>query len=401
MPHTTFFLSINDTPIAENDAIWNRTLPITPHEVVHPEASGRESAITYGAYFTAIRRFIERDRFSILTRAIRDRTGQTVAARDLGTINISLEKHGHFYHPARLTVDADGRQLYFVVNVAVTTIGRTYIQNDFANIRSLNHRYPYQFLPRVYSSGSELLPDGSHRVVLFIGQWLDGYHEFHLSGMPAEGNDRLLVWDSLKGAHRLSEQVRSEVYRRAAQILTAYYNLETFEQIFSWHHAAGDFVVKTEGQHVKVRLITVRKYAPLFDGTGTDAQTIIQALLIFLLNLTVKMRLDRLDGMGAMTWAGDAAVTATLDGFFDGLFLQVYSDRIPAELPDLFAAYLKALTAVDLNDMFAAVFERTFSQTFERKMIRKHIKHHGDTLHKAIGRLPSYKGVNPNMKCMD
>jgi hypothetical protein len=388
MPHTTFFLSANDTPILEDDPIWRAPLPLTPQKVVAADAPGKDSAITYGVYFTAIRRFIEQDRFSNLTCAIRDLTGQTVLARDLGTINICLEKHGQFYHPARLTVDADGRQASFVVNVAVTAIGRSYLHKDFVNIRALNNRFPYRFLPQVYSSGAVLLPDRSYQVEMFIGQWLAGYHEFHLSGIPAEGNDRLLVWDSLNGAHRLSDQTRCDVYRQAAQILTAYYNLETFEQVFSWHHAAGDFIVKNEGQNVKVRLITVRKYAPLFDGTGTDAQTIFQALLIFLLNLTVKMRLDRLDGVGAMAWAGDDTVAATLDGFFGGLLLQLGSDRIPAELPDIFVAYLKSLTAAEFNDLLAAVFERTFRQTPESKMIRKHLKHHGLTLCKAIDLLP-------------
>ena len=392
MPQTTFFLFANDAPITENDPVWNRALPTTPHEILHPDATGRDSTTTYGAYFTAIRSFIERDRFSNLACAIRDQTGQNVTARDLGAINIYLEKHGQFYHPARLTVDVDGRQLYFVVNVAVAAIGRSYLPKDFVNIRSLNHRFPYQFLPQVYSSGSELLPDGSNRVEMFIGQWLAGYHEFHLSGNPAEGNDRLLVWDSLNGARRLSKQVRCDVYRQAAQILTAYYDLETFEQVFSWHHAAGDFIVKAEGQNVKVRLITVRKYAPLFDGTGTDAETIIQALLIFLLNLTLKMRLDRLDGVGAMAWAGDAAVAATLDGFFEGLLLQVESDRIPEELPDVFAVYLKSLTGAEFNDLLEAVFERSFRQVSESKMIRNHLKHHGETLYRAINLLPRKRG---------
>ena len=395
MPHFLFYLSASKIPVSESDPFWTRPLPLTPHPGFRPDGSGKESAVTYGEYFSAVRRFIERERFSNLIMAVRACTGRSVAVRLLGPINIYLEKHGQFYHPARLTVKADGTQLSFVVNVAVTTIGRSYLRNDFDNIKLLNRRYPNRFLPQVYANGAMLLFEPSHRMTMFLGQWLDGYHEFHLSGEPAEGNDRLLVWNTLQGAHRLSSQVRCDVYRQAAKILTTYYNLETFEQVFSWHHAAGDFIVKADGRNIDLRLITVRKYAPLFDGMGTDARTIIQALLVFLLNLTVKMRLDRLDGVGAAAWASDDAVAATLNGFFDGLFLQVDSDRIPAELPDVFATYLKSLTAAELQDVLDAVFERNFRQTSESEMIRKHLKHHGDTLLAAIRRWPRNRDSTP------
>ena len=365
--------------------MWIRSLPHSPPSVADADSPHKDSAISYGEYFTAIRRFIEQDRFSRLTGAVLKRTGESVTARDLKDIKITLEKHGQFYHPSRLAVTVGGRQVSFFVNLAVTPTGRTYLRADVENIRRLNRKFPYRFLPQVYASGKVVLSGPSHVVEIFLGQWLDGFHEFHLSGMPLEGNDCVLVWDPSRGAIRVSDNARREVYRQAAKILTAYYNLETFEQVFSWHHAAGDFIVSTEGQNVKVRLITIRKYAPLFEGTQADMETIIQALLVFLISLTIKMRLDRLDGVGALAWAEDAAVGATLRGVYDGLKLQVDNHRIPAELLDIVMAYLKSQTTGDLDEWLEAIYDRAFRQIPESNLILKNLRHHGQTLFKAIG----------------
>ena len=94
-------------------------------------------------------------------------------------------------------------------------------------------------------------------MAMFLGEWFSGFNEFHLSRDPATGQGRILVWDYGAGDFFLSPEQAAGVYKEAAKILTAYYNLETFEQIFSWHHAAGDFVLKLEKGRMKVRLITV------------------------------------------------------------------------------------------------------------------------------------------------
>ena len=401
MPHFTFSISANETSVDVSDPLWSRPLPLSRHQGIGLDASDSDATITYSEYFTAVQQFIKQQRLADLILAVQNGMGQSVALPDLDNIHVYLEKHGQFYHPARLVVDVFGRRLSFVVNVAVTPIGRSYLRKDFDNIRTLNRRFPYRFLPQVYAHGVVFLgSQHAQRMEMFLGQWLDEFHEFHLSGEPVAGNNRLLVWDTRQGAQRLSTEARRDVYRQAAQILTAYYNLETFEQISSWHHAAGDFIVKSDGHRLDVRLITVREYAPIIDATGSDAETVVQALLLFLLNLSIKMRLDRRDGVGAITWASEDAVAATLNGFIDGLFLQVENDRIPGELVVFFAAYLKSLTAIEFSDVLDAVFERTFKQTHESDTIRQQLKPHAQSLFNSIAGLKE-RGINPNMKCMD
>jgi hypothetical protein len=380
-----FHLPASQSPIDEHHRLWRYGLPLTPLQVDHPKTPGSDSTITYGDYFTAIKHFIERNDYTDLIRAVNDCIGRSVTERDLGTLHVTLEKHGQYYHPARLTVDVQGRLLSFVINVAVTPIGCSFLRQDFENIRLLNHRYPYPYLPQVYahgtaSAGSNHISD----IEMFLGQWLDGFLEFHLSGEPIIGNDQLLVWDPKTGAQRLSDFDRIQVYRKAAQILTTYYNLETFEQIFAWHHAAGDFVLRADGQYIEVRLVTVRNYRPLFEGLGNDIDVMIHALLFFLLNLSVKMRLDRIDGVGEFVWANEDIVAATLNGFLEGLFLQVESERIPRELIGFFVDYMKSLTNGELNERLNAIFEKTFKHTPEGRMIRRELNRHTESLFKAI-----------------
>lgn len=363
-------------------------LPRGPADIVKSGEPAGGAVVTYGDYFTAVHRFLEGDRFNALTGALKKRVGVSVTAADLGTVRIYLEKHGHYYHPARVTVAAAKLRPAFVVNVAVTKIGRSYLRQDFGNLRLLNDRFSYRFLPQVYCFGEAALPVCSRRLEMFLGEWLEGYHEFHLSGEPAEKNNRLVVWDPVQGAHPLSKRQRFDIYRQAALIMTAYYDLETFEQIFSWHNAAGDFIVKTDGDQIDLRLITVRKYAPLFADVSRDADTILHALLVFLFNLSIRIRLDRLDGVGPFGWADDDVVVAVLNGFFDGLSLQVRFGRIPTELPDLFAGYLKALSSDDCDTLLEGVVRRMNCHPSEKALIRKHVRHHGEKLTQAIDRLP-------------
>jgi hypothetical protein len=387
-PRVSYFLASDDRPVAENSPRWRMPLPLSPAGRAGSGGPAAGAEVTYGDYFTAVHRFLESEGFIALTGALRESLGQSMTAADLGPIRIYLEKHGHFYHPARITVAVANRRPAFVVNVAVTKIGRTYLEADFGNIRLLNNRFPYRFLPQVYCRGGAALPGRSRRLEMFLGEWQEGYHEFHLSGTQADMNSRLVLWDPVKGARPLSNLQRVAIYRQIALILTAYYDLETFEQIFSWHNAAGDFIVKTDGGKIDLRLITVRKYAPLLADVSGDVDTILQAMLIFWLNLSIRIRLDRLDGAGEFGWADDDMVEAALNGFFDGLALQVRFGRIPKELPDVFAGYLKALASDDRDTLLEGVAGCLKCHPSEKALIRKYLKRHGEKMTQAIDGMP-------------
>ena len=204
-----------------------------------------------------------------------------------------------------------------------------------------------------------------------------------------------MVWNDARGRFFLSAGQTKTLYAQVSKILTAYYNLESFEQIFSWHHAAGDFIVKTENEKLELRLVTVRRYAAIFENqknTQTapgDPQRILQVLLIFFLSLSIHMRLDRLDGIGEMVWSDRVAVDATLIGFLEALSKKPDVPSLPDSPLACFIAYMTSCTAGDLIDLTEAIVNRFNPQMPELTLIKKNIHPHVETLHGSIKQILS------------
>ena len=336
-----------------------------------------------GDLFEAVRVFLEEAPHHRLADAVSRRIRRSISSADLEFVDIFLEKHGHYYHPVRVETAICGRVLRFVVNAAVSTAGRAMIAKDFNNIQKINCRLPYRLLPHVSHLGKVRSDAVRPEWILFLGQWLDGYHEFHLRRFSAYGSIAMVVWDPRRGCIRLTAEQTAAVYRRAARILTAAYDLPTSEHIGAWHHAAGDFVLSTEPAF-DMKLVTVRQYRPLLSGALDDIETVFHALLLFLLSLSVRTRIDRENGTGDLLWAEEPAVAATLDGFFAGLDLQARHERIPETLPSLFRAYLKEMTGEDLTDLLAAAVDRLVTTEAEAALARRHLDRHAQAMQAAI-----------------
>ncbi len=149
---------------------------------------------------------------------------------------------------------------------------------------------------------------------------------------PREARHRTILWDTDHGYAFLSDHEAAQIYYKASFILTTFYDPETFEEIFPWHHASGDFVASRENGQMACKLITVRQYAPRLEFYECSPENQVTALLLFLANLTIRMRLDRLDGVGDIVWAGDHSVEATIRGFVDALGRKVEDQTCNQEL---------------------------------------------------------------------
>jgi hypothetical protein len=189
----------------------------------------------------------------------------------------------------------------------------------------------------------------------------------------------MALWDSARGRYSLSELQAREIYRQAATILTMYYDVETFEQIFPWHHAAGDFVVQADKKSIEVRLITARQYAPMLEPSGGVSAH--EALLFFLLNLSLRMRLDRFDGVGPVAWADDACVDATVEGFIEGLRVKKRQRWISKHFLDEFVKHIRTFTEKDLEDRLEALVGACDQSAPDIPVIRNHLKRHASNLH--------------------
>lgn len=304
-------------------------------------------SLSHGAYLWAIAKFV----------AKHVKRMESIVGGAITTIDVISEKHGSDYHPARLEVASDAGSRSLVVNVALTERGRARLTHEIEVIRLLAARGDRRFLPEVYFCGEQQTTgEGGCSVLLemFIGEWLEGFHEFHLTSHPGSRLRPIAVWDTDKGTTFISEQDAKEIYRQAAFVLTYYYDIDTFAEIYPWHHAAGDFVVSRSDGKIDVRLISARQYAPRI-GPANALKNRIAGLLLFFVNLTVRMRLDRLDGVGEIAWAGDYCLDGAIQGFFEAMRERASCDR---GVSQMWASALKV--AADMSpDGWAEVFSFT------------------------------------------
>jgi hypothetical protein len=384
-PHFSYYLYSNPTPVDSNHAVWRQPLPLSRH------FSGKkdEISISYADYFGAVRIFFENRGLEILSRAVTRTLQQTVTPEDIREIRIRLEKHGEFYHPARIEVPVGQQSIFLVLNVAVSATGLRTINEEYRSLKRLNDGFPLSFLPKVYGFG-EVVTGGNRKLSMFLAQWFQGYNEFHLSKDLSDNSEKISVWDEAGSRFFLSAEQQAEICRQAAKILAYYYNVETFEQIFAWHHAAGDFVLRIDSNVVDLKLVTVRRYAPLLqdlnrpENGDKGPETILQALLLFFLGLSIRMRLDRLDGVGDITWADARVVPAILEGFFEGLTLKPQIPELPEAIDQCFGYYLSVCSQEDLFELTAAVANEFDPRSAETPIVRQHLKEHVDSLYRSL-----------------
>ncbi|MBA3027871.1 MAG: hypothetical protein FP816_03535 [Desulfobacteraceae bacterium] len=374
-----YFIASLENPVTLQNPIHDLDLPLNRHQDSSQKIT-LESSITYGEYFKAITVFLSRDRFESLIGAVKACFGYSLEETGMDEIRVFLMKHGEFYHPAKVEIYSGVECFNFVVNVAVSKNGLEYIEAEFGNLKAMEELYPYAFIPRVFDSGGAW----SGRDVwipMFLGEWFEGFHEFHYSEKQGNEDPGLRIWDDRQGPYFLDEVGALDIFTRASAILTSYYDFFSSRHIAAWHHAAGDFVVCFQENITTVKLITVRQYIPLVRMDEPDLGSLLDAMVLFFLNLSVRMRLDRLDGVKDTFWIGEPAVMGAVKGFFSGLGNQISSKTMPEELVAGFKAYLGSFKPEDLLDWSRDMVERLFKDNPDLEIIKSHLEAHVLLLH--------------------
>jgi hypothetical protein len=313
--------------------------------------------MTYRDYLQGIEAFILQnwDRF---VEAVSEQAAEPVNNIDL--IEIVAEKHGSDYHPARIRVGSEGRIFCLVVNVAITDRGKDRVHRDYRWLETFRTQFQKHFVPRTYFLARQTVADingNETDLVMFLAEWFEGYHEFHLSRDLAQNNLGIVVWNMDQGYSFLPEAKCWEVYRQVAFILTYYYDVSAFREVFPWHHASGDFVVRLSDEALDVRMITIRQYEPRAVFQEDAAENALTAITIFLANLTLRMRLDRLDGVGDVAWAPDYCAKATVQGFADAMKEKVIQGYCYQQLSDDLFGALVAMSPVDWAELYQLVVQ--------------------------------------------
>jgi hypothetical protein len=324
-----------------------------------------------------------RDYFQSIERFILD---NPLVPDPIDQILIRSEKHGTLYHVASVEITGHGIRRKFAVSTAFSEPRRKLLLHEYETMKYLNQQFSYDYIPKVYLASEAQCsnPKGNETVVMSVSEWLEGYHEWHLTEDQG-GKQAVLIWDMEEGNRTASFEEGRGIFREASKILTLYYDPKTYRQIYPWHHAAGDFVVKGASAGVEVKLTTARNYLPLISFPTKTATNRVTALVAFLLNMTVQVRLDRLGGVGEPVWAQEEFVSPCLEGFFGALQTMKAEGRYDwGEGPDLLAL-LKRFSTEELHTLYAPLMESYREEKPEDfKVIEKNLEGHIATLWRAL-----------------
>ncbi len=372
-----YYIPGKEGPVEPGSSLWETPLSGEKNAQSSKDylKDSSQKSITIGQYFNSASTFLSREDYCFLKIGVADCLKTKIEKAQIRGISISLEKHGAFYHPIKVSVHLMNLPTaHFVLNGAVSQQGLLLVENEYQLLRNLSIEYGVSKIPKVFGSGVQKV-DG-HIGGFFIGQWFEGFQEFHVTNTPK--GKKIILWGSDKKDTILSFPKAARIYEKISTILTQFYNIETFEQIFPWHHAAGDFIVQPVGDDFDVKLITVRGYANLseFDETGqTNQAFILPALLFFFLNLSLRMQIDRIDGTGEVEFLGDEVLKATIKGFLEAL-----DDKTTQyDLGDLRSGFTSFFKQFDI-DQIVAICERiieSYNQNAsELSVIKRKIFHH-------------------------
>lgn len=369
-------------------------IPVDEHKLDLP-LEGDTLRTPYRVYFHSIKSFLAQKDFQHLLTAAGEKLERNIPLREVNEIIVSSEKHGLLYHPASIELILQQDKAKFCLNVAVSDSGKTWLQEEISILQKLNRKFNPSFLPRAYYWGNQ------NSMLFLLEDWFEGYHEFHIT--LEEGEKRLKLWEFGTGYKNLSQEQTFEIYKQASKILTLYYDFNDFKEIYPWHHAAGDFVVKIEddknptippllkgrdggfsGEKTDVRLTTARRYEPLLDYTQ-DINPLL-ALFYFFLNLSIRMRLDRTDGVGEIIWADNSCVESTVTGFFEALKSKEDMNDFPG-LAEEFSRLVRSFGKEELTDTFKPLTD-LYQGSEDLPIIVNNLKDHVEELYVTLQTLP-------------
>jgi len=218
MPTIDYFLATSRHPIDDRHPLWRQPLPTRRlGGAAGKPAPPKDEPFSYGSYFQAVVRFCEASGWRRLLLAPSQTLATPMTEQDLQHVSIYLEKDGAFYHPARLALTVDGQSLSMVVNVATSRLGKQALLQETHALERLNKEHPFEWFPAVYAIEDKTPP-------MFLGDWFDGFHEFHLTREKEVDELKMVVWDGSDSPHLISDEQGAEVYRAMAMILAACYD---------------------------------------------------------------------------------------------------------------------------------------------------------------------------------
>ncbi len=387
-PDISFYMPGHNGRVGPGTPLWE--MPLSGKHTADSSFQNPCDPFTVGEYFLAAQNFLITDNGEMLCRAVR-----SLAETDgrIQSLAISLEKHGAFYHPLKITIATQNCScLHLVLNGAVKEPGLGLIKTEYQLLSSMALTVVPSFIPRVFGAGEVMLH--GRKVAFFLGEWFAGFCEFHVTRTP--GENQVAVWQDDDTQMVIPWHHAVRIYEKTAYVLTAYYDIHTGHAIYPWHHAAGDFVVATETlQTGDVRLITIRGTAPVVErasDTSASGAHLLSRLLFYFLNLTLRMRVDRLDGTGPMVFLPQIVLDATIKGVLTALnhrangFLGAGTEEppVPEDICPVFVDFVKGFSQAQLKDIMENLVDAWHPNPAEAALVRENIYSHCSRIYRVL-----------------
>lgn len=377
----SYFFSSPDGDVPVDSDTLARPFMVEPLQA-HP-------FMALGDFFHIVRLFLLDRAGPLLTSLLSRFWGQDVTLHDIDNVIIRYEKYGTLYQIVSAEVISGNMKAKFAVSVALTPAAQENIKQEYNLLSYITTKTGLSYLPRVFCINSLDIEkdDQVETVILTLAEWFEGYHEWHFSH-DEEGKSKIVIWDMGGGKRPASDQEAFAIIKEASKILTLYYNVDNGERIIPWHHGAGDFVVNTDTGKVDVRMVTARGYEPFTPSDAGKTISPSRGLLLFLIELTTKMRLDKLEGMGDTTWADSIFVIAAVEGFLQAIKAKDTEGQCGLIKVDDFIDSVKALKGDEIEELILSQLDEYQSRdTSDHDVIKSHIKEHARDVINALQRL--------------
>jgi hypothetical protein len=360
----------------------NGDIPVAGVELdrsLHVNVSEITPDLVLEDYFESIKELLLADNAKILTSVIAEMLGIRLTPERIAAVEIRCEKVGTLYHVASLTVRCEGGPLKLCVTTAINDEAIRCLEREATYLVFLADTCHLTCLPKVFYKGEVVrhTSKGDATLSHSVQEWFEDYHEWHLS-LDDSGRQRITLWDMARGYRTFSLGEGAEIHQQAAKILTLCYDFRTGRQINPWSHAAGDFVVKVGERSFSVRLTTVRGYEPLPLFREERSFDPLIHISFFLLNLTVRMRLDRLDGIGSVLWAESSILHPVVSGFFEALSSKEVEDRYAAGDRERIREAIESFTEDKIRTFLLSLLDHFSGE--EKAVVEKHLEEHAHDL---------------------
>ncbi|MBW2093481.1 MAG: hypothetical protein JRI80_01205 [Deltaproteobacteria bacterium] len=334
---------------------------LTPKDLEKPLflfPSMQHPFLKLGDYFNAAQAFLLEHNLESFLNTLQPREEKRSPEERIRKLLIRSEKQGALYHVASVEIEGKSVSAKFSLVAAMTEKSREALEREYNTLTFLNKMHPSCGLPNAYCKGNQDIVHGrqTESLSFLLEEWLEGYHEWHVS-RDGTGKQCLRVWDQEKGYYTASEKLFFQLFRQAARILTLLYDPETSRQVRPWHHAAGDFVIGNLADAPTARLTTARGYEPLLRLPGQGPKKILGNLLFFFLDMGLRMRLDRLDGEGQVTWIEGNILPAVTEGFFSAIETMTDEGYFTETVARDFLALLTSFSPAELIAAFEPLVE--------------------------------------------